>query len=210
VYVSSASVYAASRRGDGTYPETFEPERVDRLNHYSRTKYEGECAVRRLAETDGLRFTIIRPTNVYGLRSRPWFERWAQILRRVPVAFGEVPIDLVYVEDVVRALEDAASSPAAANEVFNLGHEMVTLSRFVSAVGFVIGRKTKTLPARVDRGVCVAIDRLFTAFTRTEMSPSLLRPAFYPHAKARAAFGYSPRHRLVDAIAQMRRLYRGP
>lgn len=210
VYVSSASVYAASRRDDNTYPETLEPERVDRLNHYSRTKWEGECAVRRLAGAGGLRFTIIRPTNVYGLRSRPWFTRWEQLLRRVPVAFGDVPIDLVYVDDVVRAMEDAASSPAAENEVFNIGHEMIALSRFVSAVGTVVGRHTKTLPPRVDRGVCQAIDRGFRAFTHTQMSPSLVRPAIYPHTNAERAFGYFPRYALSDGMAEIQRLYRGP
>ena len=209
VYVSSASVYAASRRDDNTYPEAFEPENVERLNHYSRTKYEGECVVRRLAEGAGLRFTIIRPTNIYGLRSRPWFRQWASILRRVPVAFGNVPIDVVYVKDVVMALEWAAVAEAAENEVFNIGHEMVKMSQFVGAVGCVIGRETKTLPPTVDRGVCVALDRGFSTFTRTQMSPSLVRPAIYPHAKARALFGYFPQYALLEGMAEMKRSYRG-
>jgi nucleoside-diphosphate-sugar epimerase len=207
VYVSSTSVYAASRRDDNTYPEALEPEHVERLNNYSRTKYEGERVVRRLAEGEGLRFTIIRPTNIYGLRSRPWFRQWESLLRRVPVAFGDVPIDVVYVKDVVMALEWAAVSDAAENEVFNIGHEMVKMRQFVGAVGCVIGRETTTLPPTVDRGVCVAIDRGFSAFTRTTMSPSLVRPAVYPHAKARAVFGYFPQYRLLDGMAEMKRLY---
>ena len=208
VYVSSASVYAASLSDDNTYPEAFEPRNVERLNHYSRTKYEGECAVRRLAEQEGLRFTIIRPTNVYGLGSRPWFKQWESLLKRVPVAFGDVPIDVVYVKDVVMALEAAAGSAAAENEVFNIGHEMVKMSHFLGVVGCVIGRETKTLPPNVDRGLRVAIERAFSVFTRTQMSPSLVRPAVYPHAKARAAFGYLPQYRLLDGMAEMKRLYR--
>ena len=208
VYVSSTSVYAASRRDDDTYHEAVEPENVERLSPYSRTKYEGECAVRRLGADEGLRFTIIRPTHIYGLRSRPWFRQWESLLRRVPVAFGDVPIDVVYVKDVVMALEWAAASEAAENEVFNVGHEMVKLSHFVGAVGCVIGRETKTLPPGIDRGVRMAIDRGFAAFTRTQMSPSLLRPSVYPHAKARAAFGYIPQYRLLDGMAEMRHYYR--
>jgi dihydroflavonol-4-reductase len=207
VYVSSTSVYAASHREDNTYPEAFEPENVERLNNYSRTKYEGERVVHRLAEGEGLRFTIIRPTNIYGLRSRPWFRQWESLLRRVPVAFGDVPIDVVYVKDVVLALEWAALSEAAENEVFNIGHEMVKMSQFVGAVGCVIGRPTRTLPPKFDRGVCVAIDRGFSTITRTKMSPSLVRPAVYPHVKARATFGYFPQYRLLDGMAEMKRLY---
>ncbi len=71
VYVSSASVYAASRREDNTYPETFEPEHVERLNNYSRTKYEGEQVVRRLAERDGLRFLSTWSTS----KTSSW--RWS-------------------------------------------------------------------------------------------------------------------------------------
>jgi len=208
VYVSSTSVYAASRRDDNTYTEAFEPENTRRLNHYSRSKYEGERVVRRLGADEGLGFTIVRPTNVYGLRSRPWFKRWEGLLRRVPVAFGNVSIDVVYVNDVVMALEDAAASPAAENGVFNIGHEMIPLSRFVSAVGGVIGRTKRTLPPRIDRAVCVAVDRGFQVFTRTMMSPSLVQPARYPHDRARAVFGYSPRYSLPDGMAEIERLYR--
>ena len=210
VYVSSASIYAASRRADNVYVEAYEPERVDRLNSYSRSKYEAEQLIRRLADGAGLRFTIIRPTNIYGLRSRPWFSRWESLLRRVPVAFGDVPIDVVYVKDVVMALEEAAASAAAENDVFNIGHEMVTMRQFVGAVGSVIGRATASLPHSLDRGMCAAIESGFRTLTRTTLSPSLVRPSVYPHAKARAAFGYFPQYRLLDGMAEMKRLYRHP
>ena len=68
------------------------------------------------------------------------------------MVFGEVPIDVVYVKDVVMGMEWAAVSEAAENEVFNIGHEMVKLNRFVGAVGNAIGRSTTTLPPRIDLG----------------------------------------------------------
>jgi nucleoside-diphosphate-sugar epimerase len=91
--------------------------------------------------------------------------------------------------------------------VFNVGHEMVPLSRFVRAVGMVIGRNPRTLPPGIDRLMCMAIDRGFRAFTHAEMSPSLVRPARYPHDKARAAFGYNPQYSLLDGMAEIKRLY---
>lgn len=208
LYVSSGSVYAASRRADNTYAESVEPEHTASLNNYSRTKWEGECVVRRLAEAEGLRFTIIRPTNVYGLRSRPWFRQWESLLARVPVAFGSVPLDFVYVKDVVAAFVAAAASPAAENEVFNVGHEMIPMREFVAGVGRVTGRRARMLPPAIDRGVCVAADRGFRIATGSQMSPSLVRPAYFPQARARAAFGYSPQYRLLDAIVEMTRDYR--
>jgi len=210
LYVSSGSVYAASRRADNTYVESVEPEHTAGLNNYSRTKWEGECVIRRLAETDGLHFTIIRPTNVYGLRSKPWFRQWEGLLARVPVAFGRVPLDFVYVKDVVAAFVAAAASPAAENRVFNVGHEMIPMRQFVAEVGRVIGRRARMLPDAIDHGVCVAADRGFRIVTGSQISPSLVRPAYFPQASARAAFGYRPQYRLVDAMAEMAREYRPP
>lgn len=207
VYVSSTSVCAAPRRGDDTFAEDVEPENVGRLNNYSRSKYEGELAVTRMGREEGLRFTIVRPTNIYGLRSGPWFRRWERVLRILPVALGDIPIDLVYVDDVVEGMVAAAASAAAEGGVFNIGHEMVKMSRLVAEVGRVTGRRARVLPPGVDRGVCITVDRLFRAFTGSTLSPSLVRPAYYPHAKASRVFGYSPRFPLAEGFARLAERY---
>jgi nucleoside-diphosphate-sugar epimerase len=205
VYVSSISVYAATRRHGGMLTEAIEPEDVLSLNAYGRTKYEGELLVRRLGRELGLPFTIIRPTNVYGARSGPWFLQWERMLRTLPVAFGDVPIDVVYVDDLVDALIRAARSPAAANEVFNVGHEMVSMRQFVLAVARVRRPRAYTLPRVVDRLLRTAIDRGYRAFTHRHMSMSLVRTACYPHHKAHALFGYAPRVTLAEGFERIAR-----
>jgi nucleoside-diphosphate-sugar epimerase len=207
VYVSSTSVFAASRRDDNTFGEDTEPEDIDRLNNYSRTKYEGERVVQRIGREQGLRYTIVRPTNIYGLRSIPWFRRWVGFLGRVPVAFGDIAIDLVYATDVVDAMVAAANAPAAENGIFNIGHEMVKMSRLLAEIGRVMGRRVKVLPAGPDRGVRLAADWAFRTFTGSELSPSLVRPVYYPHDKAARVFGYAPRFPLADGMADLARRY---
>ena len=207
VYVSSTSVYAATRREDNTFTEDIEPENVGRLNNYSRTKYEGELLLQTLALEQGLAYTIIRPTNIYGLRSGPWFRQWERVLGLVPVAFGDIPIDLVYVEDVVEAMVAAVSCPAAEHEAFNVGHEMVKMSRLIMEVGRVTGRRARALPPWIDRALCAAVDRSFRVFTGSTLSPSLVRPVYYPHAKANRMFGYQPRFPLAEGFAEVARLY---
>jgi len=208
VYVSSISVYAATRRADGTLTETIEPENAVRLNNYSRTKYEGELAVRQAGREHGLRYTIIRPTNIYGLRSGPWFRQWERLLGLAPVAIGDIPIDLVYVEDVVEAMIAAAGSLAAQDDVFNIGHEMVKMNRLIVEVGRVTGHRARVMPRPIDRAVCVAAGGLFRLFTGSTLSPSLTRPVFFPHEKARRTFGYHPRFELAEGFAAMARRYR--
>jgi nucleoside-diphosphate-sugar epimerase len=208
VYVSSTSVYAATKRSDKTMTEEFEPENINRLNNYSRTKYEGELVVKRLAHEEGLRYTIIRPTNIYGIRSKPWFRQWESLLGKVPIAIGDIPIDLVYIDDVVEAMVMAAESPQAEGEVFNVGHEMVKMSRFIGEIGRVTGHRAWDLPFVVDRGLCFAVDRLFRLFTGTTISPSLIRLVYYPHTKARRLFGYTPRFTITEGLADLARIYR--
>lgn len=208
IYVSSASVYAATLRGDKTMTEERKPENINRLNNYSRTKYEGELAVCRLGREERLRYTIIRPTNIYGLRSGPWFRQWERLLRKVPVAIGNIPIDLVYVNDVVEAMVKSAESQTAEGGVFNIGHEMVKMNNFIAEIGRVTGHPARILPSAIDRGLCIAVDRLFRLFTGTTMSPSLIRPVYFPHAKASHDFEYTPRFTLSKGFADLAKNYR--
>ncbi len=197
-----------TRRTDDTFTEEVEPENTGRLNNYSRTKYEGELAVRRLGREQGLRYTILRPTNIYGLRSGPWFRQWERLLGVVPIAIGDVPIDLVYVDDVVDAMIATAGSQAAEQEVFNIGHEMVQMNRLISEVGRVTGHRVRTIPHGLDRVLRAAVDRLFRLITGSALSPSLVRPIYYPHTKAGAMLGYAPKVTLAEGFARIADLYR--
>jgi nucleoside-diphosphate-sugar epimerase len=207
VYVSSISVYAASRRSDNTFTEDVEPENLHRLNAYGYTKYQGELVVRELAARGGPVFTIVRPTNVYGPWSGPWFLGFARMLTRVPVAVGDVPIDVVHVDDVVRALIQAGESPGAAGETIHVGHETVTLRDFIALVGDVVSRRARRLPDPVDSVVRVLVDRLYRLATGKCMSMSLVRPAIYPHTKAQRTIGYAPQVRLRDGFARLAEWY---
>lgn len=209
IYVSSISVFGATRTTDGFIYEKTIPERLDRLNPYARTKYQGETEVRRIGRELGLGYTIVRPTNVYGPRSRPWFEQYASLLRRIPVAFGRLLVDIVYVDDVVDGLLRAvARSPRG--EVFHFGHELVPLCQFMSEVGRVIGLEPRTLPRSLDRAVRLAIDWTYRLATRTEMSMSLVRELSYPHVQAFLELGYDPRVRLAEGFRKIATAYRAP
>jgi UDP-N-acetyl-alpha-D-quinovosamine dehydrogenase len=208
VYVSSISVYSATRRPGNVLTEEIEPENTGLLNNYARTKYEGEMAVRCLGDGQGLSYTIIRPTNIYGVRSGPWFRQWARTLRRLPFAVGDVLIDAVYVDDVVDALIAAGRSPAATNQTFNVGHEMVKMNRLIAEIGRVTGRRVRLLPAGVDRVLRLVVDRLYRGATGAYLSPCLTRPVYYPHGKASWAFGYTPQVKLAEGFARIAELYR--
>jgi nucleoside-diphosphate-sugar epimerase len=209
VYVSSISVYAATPH-DGEIIEDVAPQHVDRLNPYSATKYQGELVLRELSKKgEAPDFTIIRPTNVYGPWSGPWFVDWARRLQRIPVAIGgDIEIDVVHVDDVVGALREAANSPAARGEVLHIGHENVLLGEFAVSIGQAIGRKVRTLPGSIDYLVRALLEVAYPIVKGGRRSMSLLHPVRYPHDKARRLIGYEPQIRLADSVEGLGRWYR--
>ena len=209
VCVSSISVFAATRRRDFTITEDVEPENVGRLNHYSRTKLEGEHLLDAFSAR-GLACTVMRPTNVYGPWSHPWFSQWAEVLRRTPYIVGNVPIDVVHSDDVAAAMIRAAASPGAADDVFHVGNESVLLSDFIRRVGHVVQRPVRALPSVLDRALRHTIETGYRTVSGRVMSLSLPRPAIYPHAKAHRAFGYAPAISLDAGFASLKAWYSNP
>ena len=142
------------------------------INLYGESKRESERVVR---ETEGLDWTIVRPTLVYGPRDRLFLP----IFRMARHGFFPVPqpsavYNVVHVEDAARAFERAATAPDASGEVFFVGHPEHTraldmLQLAASSVGrafhpFVVPRTALRLAAEVGTvlsrlGLPVALDR---------------------------------------------------
>lgn len=206
IHVSSISVLGATRRPGDVLTEDDQPEDTPHLNAYAQTKYLGECRLRDAAGHE-LSWTIIRPTNVYGLGSGPWFRNWVRLIRRLPIALGDIAVDVVHVDDVVQALCLAAAMPSGTNHVLHVGHEMVKLNRYVQAIGELVGQRVLTLPPRLDAALCWTIERGYRLMSGHHMSLALTRSVRYPHARARAVLGYEPRIRLMDGLRKMGEQY---
>ncbi|MEX0690215.1 MAG: NAD-dependent epimerase/dehydratase family protein [Gemmatimonadales bacterium] len=202
VHLSSISVYAATRRPHDIITEDDTPEHVHRLNHYGHTKWLAE---RRLADAAGsdLPWTILRPTNVYGPGSGPWFHQWERWVRRMPFALGNVAIDLVHVDDLLDAIGLAVAADGVESQVLHVGHEMSPLNGFVQAVGRLTGHPVRALPARVDAAARYVIERGVRFVTRRHMSMALTRSVRYPHTRATSVLGYQPRVPLVEGLAHL-------
>ncbi|HKA60182.1 MAG TPA: NAD(P)-dependent oxidoreductase [Gemmatimonadales bacterium] len=207
IYVSSISVLGATRRPDNVLTEDDEPADTEHLNAYARSKYLGECRLRDAAGPE-LAWTVIRPTNVYGLGSGPWFKNWIRSIHRLPVALGDVAIDVVNVDDVVQALCAAAAMPPYGNHVLHVSHEMVKLNRYVQAIADMIGRRAWTLPSRVDAVLRWIIERGYRLVSGRHMSLALTRSVRYPHARATAVLDYLPRVRFSEGLRMMTEQYR--
>ena len=118
VYVSSSMVYGDFVDG------TKEDAKTKPKNIYGEAKLTGERMVKLFAKRDGLNYSIVRPSGVYGPGDMPdrvvskFFDR-AMNNNTITLHNGENKVDFTYREDAARGIVLAALSPVA-NVSFNI------------------------------------------------------------------------------------------
>ncbi len=167
IAASSASIYGMAER----FPTAEDHHPYDNNTLYGAAKLFNEGIYRSFAETHGLRYTALRPFNVYGPRMDVhgaytevlirWVER---IEKKQPLLIfgdGRQSMDFVYVEDVARAFALAGEPrPELDGQVFNIASGVETsleglaqalLATTGSTVGISYGpeRKLTSVPRRV-------------------------------------------------------------
>lgn len=158
-------LYTSSRSVLGNIPEpkianeTFPP---DPRTFYNVHKIYGENLCKIYSELYGLRFAILRPSNVYGPRQPYWKEGWYNFIafwiklalenKPIPIyGTGEQIRDYVYVEDTAEAYILALENKKAIGETFLLAtNRGVSLIELANKVVQITGSKSEIrfLPAR--------------------------------------------------------------
>jgi NADH dehydrogenase len=99
----------------------------------------------------GIEYTIVRPSWVYGPRDRSLnqFARLARLLPFVPMPGpGTAKVAPVHVDDVATAVALAIATPAAANQVIEIGGpQLLSFKQIVRVLLQVMGRRRLVLPA---------------------------------------------------------------
>lgn len=119
LHVSSAAVYSHDRPRLVTEDLPVRPSK----RVYGDTKIAAEQVVWQAHAAGEIAATIVRPSDVYGPRSRPWTVLPVQMLASGQVilpARGRGVLNPLYVSDLVDGILAAAQSTAAAGQVFNL------------------------------------------------------------------------------------------
>jgi len=198
VFVSSISVYRATLRDDRTFTEAIAPYDDPRLNIYSKTKIEGERRAQAFCEAHGMEWVVVRPTNVYGPGCRPWGTDVEQLVRTFHFCYGRIRFNFIHIADVVEGLRLTCDLPAAANGVFNLAAEHVSLADFQNHVARGLGVWTFTAPAPLDAAIRHTIDGINGLRGEVRTTAYTVR-SIYPNTHARRVLGFQPRHTLLDA-----------
>ncbi|MCB1172015.1 MAG: NAD-dependent epimerase/dehydratase family protein [Leptospiraceae bacterium] len=133
VYISSSSVYYTNRdQFDLTEESPIGPEFI---NHYARTKFEGEMLVRQWTG----RSAILRPRAVFGPGDTVLFPRMLTAARQ-----GKLPLitrpdpqargDLIYIDNLIEYIYTAAVQPGIEGDYNLTNNESVPIIAFVCAI----------------------------------------------------------------------------
>ncbi|MEH2326492.1 MAG: D-arabinono-1,4-lactone oxidase [Nostoc sp.] len=202
IHVSSIAVYTGVSIENQVFTEEVQVREDPTMDLYCLTKFRAETALKEVAQKHKLEWVILRPTCVYGPAIPSYtMAPLNSIKKGEPVLLrgGEGLLDVVYVDDVVRAMLLAANSPKANGEIFNVGGDSVTFKEFYS----YYGRMLKQPIRHISKGIANVVVSLASLqnrgfgkslksyYERQEKSEE------YPSTKAKVLLGYIPQIPLV-------------
>ena len=176
IYISSS---AASLNGGG----------------YSRSKLEAEQCIKR----SGMKWVIIRPSEVYGQRAGP-INRLISLIQRcifVPViGSGQSKLSPVFIDDVVSTIALSIFNKEVESETIVLaGPEELTYDELVDRVALYFGVKRFKLhlPAGLIKFIATVMSGLGINTLAPDQIPRLLCEKYFGIDLAREKLDYSPR-----------------
>ena len=170
---------------------------------YNRTKVLGEKAVWDFYKKMGLPITVIRPVTLYGPRSLSIVVEFAAVLLKkqmVLIDGGHIPAGLLYIDNAVEGILQAALSPKTIGQAYNLRDESnETWHQFISALakGIDVGFPRMTIPSNLALGIAY-ISEIIYRMMNIKKRPLFSRHVIYflcrdqgfPIKKAQQDFGY--------------------
>lgn len=187
------------------------------IEAYGRSKADAEGVVHRYSRT--LPCTIIRPPAVYGPADRGFLALFRLLRWRLSLHPGrrDAYLSMIFVDDLVEGMIEAALSPAANGGTYFLAHpepvEWGELHRAVAAL-----EEGRTVKLDVPHFAVAGLGRIGDLYGRLTGRPPLLtsqkarlgRPRFWVCSaeRARAAFGFEAPTSLESGLAATHRWYR--
>jgi UDP-glucose 4-epimerase len=158
VFASSREVY-----GETVGTRSSENARLKPNNLYGLTKLVGESIVGWIGDTMGLRYVILRLTNLYG----PGGDKYAvaALIKKairdeeIPVLGGDQVLNLIHVRDATRAIRNCILKSNMNREILNIGStDTIRVSHLIDRIVSLTGSRSKTCSMPMRMGETVFFD----------------------------------------------------
>ena len=204
-----AFVHVAGIRYTPEVLEAMRRARVERLVIVSSTsthsRFEFRSAPRLVNEAllagSELRWTVVRPSMIYGSELDHNMHRLLRFLDRWPVfplfGSGENLWQPVYYEDLARGLYAALTKPGTEGQIYDLpGSRPLTYIDLIRTAAVALGKSTRIvrIPAEPVRQALVVAERIGLPLpVSSEQVLRLREDKAYSYQKAKEELGYTPR-----------------
>tara|TARA_R110001583_G_scaffold94109_3_gene237501 strand:+ start:1137 stop:2051 length:915 start_codon:yes stop_codon:yes gene_type:complete len=198
VFVSSIGV-----NGTSTYNIPFTENAISIPNNeYSKSKYNAEIGLKKVAEETGLEVVIVRPTLVYGANAPGNFgslTKLVKILPILPFGLANNKRNFIAVQNFADLLLTCAKHPNAAGHTFLASDgETVSIKTFTNAIAKGLNKQLIQLP------IPTSFIRFFGRVMRkSAMIEQLLGNLEVDSSNVHEVLGWVPPYTMEQAMASL-------
>ncbi|WP_334078736.1 NAD-dependent epimerase/dehydratase family protein [Microbulbifer sp. M83] len=184
-------------------------------SHYEYCKQEQERVTREAVQRLGLRATIIRPANVFGVGSGPWVNLMVDMLRNHQACLlgsGDWDAGLVHVRNLVAILVAAARSESTRGDIFVAADGYgITWKQYLGDLARLAGAPAPaSVPNRLARALAPVLE-WFGHLRGQKERPLVTRQSYrlmggpneFSVDKARRQLGYQPVVTYQQAMSEL-------
>jgi nucleoside-diphosphate-sugar epimerase len=160
---------------------------------------EAEEEISRICQSNGVAWTILRPTLIYAEGCDTNITPLSRLIRRfgfMLLVGGAAGLrQPVHAEDLALGAIAAAASPAAANKFYSLpGGDTISYKEMIGRIfdGMKLPRRMVSIPASVWRTAFIAIKPLFPG-ANVAMGIRMMKDMAFDATPAKKDFGWNPR-----------------
>jgi nucleoside-diphosphate-sugar epimerase len=208
VQLSSVGAYGPPRGAANTDRVVTEQTPLFPVGEYEVTKTEADQLIQSSAEDGILSYSILRPSNVYGVdMPNSSIRQWGRLIKnRLFFYVGEpgAVSTYVHVDDVVSAMLLCASNPSAKDQIFNISNDCYQ-DQLVCSMAAALGvadpwMRFPEMPIRFLASIFSFAKKFPLTASRID---SLVARTRYPSTKLEEVLAYKPERRIEKTIAEV-------
>lgn len=202
IFLSSIKVNGEGREAPYTEQDTPAPG-----DPYAISKWEAEQGLQEIAAQTGMDIVILRPPLIYGPGVKANFLRLLQWVERgIPLPLGRVSNQrsLLYIGNLVNAIQICIEHPAAANQTFLVcDNEALSTAELIRKMSKQFQRNPKLLNVPLP-----ILLPLFSILGRKQEADRLVGSLLLDNRKIRQMLGWRPPFSFDEGLAQTIMAYR--
>ncbi|GAA5316093.1 MAG: hypothetical protein AseanaTS_12980 [Candidatus Pelagadaptatus aseana] len=220
-FIVTTSVCAyASALAQGVISETTPVGKAH--SPYEFCKQEQERVTLEAVRESGLKATIVRPGNVYGVGSGPWVQMMADMMRQNKpclLGSGEWDAGLCHVNNLVALMLAAAQTPNQTGEIYNAADGFgVTWKTYLQRLAQVAATPApKSIPNSLAKAMAPILESV-ARWRQQQERPAITRQSYrlmggpnqFSIEKATTELGYQPVTSFEQAMQELAAHYKTP